>query len=98
MTAAEHGRQGVADCLRARDRDPCGSPPNIRPGPIALQGTSLGGFVAATAGGVDQAFDPVILLISGGDGYSSLHAACTMRQPSPPSGSGTQGLSRRSPA
>jgi len=74
VTALKHGRQGVADCLRARDA--IAALPNIKPGPIALQGTSLGGFVAATAGsidgGFDRGFDPVVLLISGGDGYGAL--------------------------
>ncbi len=82
VAALEHGRQAVADCLRARDA--IGVLPNIKPGPIALQGTSLGGFVAATAGGIDRAsnpgnnrgqnrgFDPVVLLISGGDCYGAL--------------------------
>jgi dienelactone hydrolase len=65
-----HGRQGVADCLRARDA--IAALPNIKPRPIALQGTSLGGFVAATAGGIEPAFDPVVLLISGGDCYGAL--------------------------
>lgn len=82
VTALEHGRQAVADCLRARDA--IRALPNIKPGPIALQGTSLGGFVAATAGGIEPAFDPVILLISGGDGYGTLmhglHDATYLRQ------------------
>jgi hypothetical protein len=82
VTALEHGRQGVADCLRARDA--IRALPNSKPGPIALQGTSLGGFVAATAAGIDPMFDPVILLISGGDGYGSLthglHDALYLRQ------------------
>jgi hypothetical protein len=86
VTALKHGRQAVADCLRARDA--IAVLPNIKPGPIALQGTSLGGFVAATAGAIDgrdsrgdirggkreisRGFDPVVLLISGGDGYGTL--------------------------
>jgi len=74
VTALEHGRQAVADCLRARDA--IAALPNIKPGPIALQGTSLGGFVAATAAGIDpgpaRGFDPVVLLISGGDSYGAL--------------------------
>jgi dienelactone hydrolase len=69
-TALVRGRQGLADCLRARDA--IAALPNIKPGPIALQGTSLGGFVAATAGGIEPAFDPVVLLISGGDCYGAL--------------------------
>lgn len=82
VTALEHGGQAVADCLRARDA--IRALPNIKPGPIALQGTSLGGFVAATAGGIGRSFDPVILFISGGDGYGALthglHDALYLRQ------------------
>lgn len=82
VTTLEHGGQAVADCLRARDA--IRALPNIKPGPIALQGTSLGGFIAATAGGIEPAFDPVILLISGGDGYGTLmqglHDALYLRQ------------------
>ncbi len=82
VTALQHGRQAVADCLRARDA--IRALPNISPRPIALQGTSLGGFVAATAGGIDPAFNPVVLFISGGDGYGTLthglHDALYLRQ------------------
>ncbi len=70
ITTLQRGRQAVADCLRARDA--IAVLPNIKPGPIALQGTSLGGFVAATVGGIEPAFEPVVLLISGGDGYGTL--------------------------
>ena len=70
VTTLVHGRQAVTDCLRARDA--IRALPNIKPGPIALQGTSLGGFVAATVGGIEPSFDPVLLLISGGDCYGAL--------------------------
>lgn len=70
VTALVHGRQAVADCLRARDA--IAALPNIKEGPITLQGTSLGGFVAATVGGIETSFDPVVLLISGGDCYGAL--------------------------
>ncbi len=70
VTALVQGRQAVADCLRARDA--IAVLPNIKPGPIALQGTSLGGFVAATVAGIETSFDPVVLLISGGDCYGAL--------------------------
>ena len=70
VTALEHGRQAVADCLRAHDA--VKALPNIKPGPIALQGTSLGGYVAAAVGGIDTSFEPVLLLISGADGYGTL--------------------------
>ncbi len=70
VTTLEHGAQGIADCLRARDA--IRALPNIKPGPIALQGTSLGGYVAATVGGVETDFKPVMLLISGADCFSTL--------------------------
>ncbi len=57
--------QAVADARRARDA--IAALPHIRPGPIALQGTSLGGIVAANAAALDGAFNPVLLTITGGD-------------------------------
>ncbi len=82
VTALEHGAQAVADSLRAYDA--IRALPNIAPEPIAIQGTSLGGFVAATVGAIDRRFDPVVLLISGGDGYTTLreglHDARYLRQ------------------
>ncbi|GAB4192553.1 MAG: hypothetical protein Kow00105_06620 [Phycisphaeraceae bacterium] len=82
VTALEHGAQAVADSLRAYDA--IRALPNISPGPIAIQGTSLGGFVAATVGAIDRRFDPVVLLISGADGYATLreglHDARYLRQ------------------
>lgn len=70
VTALEHGEQALTDCLRAKDA--IKALPNIKPGPIALEGTSLGGYVAATVGGIDTDFKPVLLLISGADAYSTL--------------------------
>jgi hypothetical protein len=39
---------------------------------ICLQGTSLGGFVASTAAGLDGAFDQVFIMVAGGDLFSML--------------------------
>ncbi len=64
-TALLHAVQGVTDVRRARDA--IAALPHIKPGPIAIEGTSLGGFVAATAAEMDGAFDPVCLAICGGD-------------------------------
>ena len=36
-------------------------------GRIAVQGTSLGGFVTATAAGLDRGFDSAFILLAGGD-------------------------------
>lgn len=67
IVTLEHAEQAVADVRRARDA--IAALPDVLPGPIALQGTSLGGFVASVAGAVDGAFDPVVLVLSGADSY-----------------------------
>lgn len=71
MVALEQAARTVAEVRRARDA--IAALPAVMPGPIGLQGTSLGGFVAAVAGSLDGAFDPVLLLASGADGYTVLH-------------------------
>ena len=58
-------RQAVADVRRARDA--AAAIPLVDPGRIALQGTSLGGFVAATAAGLDHGFHRVFIMLAGGD-------------------------------
>lgn len=58
-------RQAVADVRRARDA--IAALPNVAPGPIAVEGTSLGGFIVSVAAGMDGAFEPVFLVLSGGD-------------------------------
>lgn len=65
VVALLHAKQGVADVRRARDA--IAALPHVAPGPVAIEGTSLGGFVASVAAGLDDAFDPVVLLLSGGD-------------------------------
>jgi hypothetical protein len=62
-------RQGAADARRARDV--IAALPLVT-GPIGLQGTSLGGFVATVAGSIDGAFGPVLLALTGGDVYGVL--------------------------
>ena len=57
--------QGIADVRRARDA--VRVLPGVQPDAINLQGTSLGGFVAATAGGLDAAYHNVFVLLAGGD-------------------------------
>lgn len=57
-------RQASSDARRARDA--VAVLPHIAPGPIAIQGTSLGGIVAANAAALDDAFAPVLLLATGG--------------------------------
>jgi dienelactone hydrolase len=57
--------QAVADARRARDA--IAVLPNVAPGPIAIQGTSLGGIVAVNAASLDSAFGTVMLVITGGE-------------------------------
>ncbi len=58
-------RQGVADARRARDA--IAGLPGVDGRRIAIQGTSLGGFVAAIAGSLDGRFASVHLMLAGGD-------------------------------
>jgi hypothetical protein len=60
-------RQAVADVRRARDA--VAALPFIDSKRVALQGTSLGGFISATAACLDQSFDGVFLMLAGGDLY-----------------------------
>ncbi|MCC6682426.1 MAG: prolyl oligopeptidase family serine peptidase [Phycisphaeraceae bacterium] len=64
-TALLHAEQGIADVRRARDAIVV--LPHIETATIVIQGTSLGGFVAATAAGMDGAFELVFLAFCGGD-------------------------------
>jgi dienelactone hydrolase len=60
-------KQGIADVRRARDA--VAALPHIDSTNIAVQGTSLGGFVAATTGGLDRGFTSVHIMVAGGDLY-----------------------------
>ncbi len=57
--------QGIADVRRARDA--VAAIPCVDREKIAVQGTSLGGFVTTTASGLDQCFDSTFILLAGGD-------------------------------
>ena len=63
-------RQAIADVRRARDA--VAALPLVDTEHIALQGTSLGGFVSATAAGLDDGYDGVFLVLAGGDLYDVL--------------------------
>lgn len=63
-------RQAVADVRRARDA--VAVLPAVDAGSISLQGTSLGGFVSATAAGLDRGYHAVFLMLAGGDLYDML--------------------------
>ncbi len=58
-------KQAIADVRRARDA--VASLPLIDTALIALQGTSLGGFVTATVAGLDRGFDKSFILLAGGN-------------------------------
>jgi len=55
--------QAAADARRSRDV--IASFPAVNS--VGIQGTSLGGFVATIAASIDQAFDPVLIALAGGD-------------------------------
>ncbi len=57
--------QSVADTRRARDA--VASLPGVDSDRISLQGTSLGGFVAATTAGLDRGYHSIFILLAGGD-------------------------------
>ncbi|MCA9120330.1 MAG: hypothetical protein H6822_10130 [Planctomycetaceae bacterium] len=58
-------RQAVADVRRARDA--VAALPLVDNENISLQGTSLGGFVTATAASIDRGYDRVFIMLAGGD-------------------------------
>lgn len=60
-------KQGIADVRRARDA--VSVLPFVARRHIALQGTSLGGFVAATTAGLDRGYQSVHIMVAGGDLY-----------------------------
>jgi len=64
--------QGIGDARRAKDA--VLALPFLADERVSLQGTSLGGFVASTAAGVDGCFENVFLLLSGGDIYGVLQS------------------------
>ena len=63
-------QQGISDARRAKDA--VAAMPWIDESRISLQGTSLGGFVTATAAGLDHGYHRVFVLLAGGDLYGTL--------------------------
>lgn len=60
-------KQGIVDARRARDA--VAVLPHVDRRSISIQGTSLGGFVTATAAGLDHGFSTVHIMVSGGNLY-----------------------------
>jgi dienelactone hydrolase len=58
-------KQGIADVRRARDA--VVALPVVDRSVVGLEGTSLGGFVAATVAGIDSGYDRVFILLAGGN-------------------------------
>lgn len=58
-------RQAIADVRRARDA--VTAIPCVDGRVVGVQGTSLGGFVTATAAGLDHGYDRVFILLAGGN-------------------------------
>lgn len=58
-------RQAIADVRRARDA--VAVLPMVQRENIGVQGTSLGGFVTATAAALDHGFQKTFILLAGGD-------------------------------
>lgn len=71
VTALLNGEQGIADIRRARDV--IAALPQVREGKVSIEGTSLGGFAAATAAALDGAFDQTFLVLTGGDAFDALN-------------------------
>ncbi|MEX1026866.1 MAG: C45 family autoproteolytic acyltransferase/hydrolase [Candidatus Paceibacterota bacterium] len=69
-TAITTIRQAIADVRRARDA--VAALPHVDADRIALQGTSLGGFVSATSASLDGKYDSVFLMVAGGELYDLL--------------------------
>jgi len=58
-------QQSIVDVRRARDA--VAALPDVDTRCIALQGTSLGGFVITMAASLDRSFDAVFIMLAGGD-------------------------------
>lgn len=58
-------QQAITDVRRARDA--VAALPDVDTDCIALQGTSLGGFVITMSASLDQSFDGVFIMLAGGD-------------------------------
>jgi hypothetical protein len=58
-------RQAITDIRRARDA--IAVLPDVDNRVIAIQGTSLGGFLSSTAASLDDGFDAIFLMLCGGD-------------------------------
>ena len=62
--------QGIADARRARDA--IAALPQVENDQIGIEGTSLGGFVTSVTAAIDDAFDPVFIVLAGADVHGIL--------------------------
>ncbi|BBO31616.1 alpha/beta hydrolase family protein [Lacipirellula parvula] len=58
-------QQAISDVRRARDA--VAALPVVDDSTVAVQGTSLGGFVVSTVAGLDHGYERVFILLAGGD-------------------------------
>ncbi|WP_428308522.1 alpha/beta hydrolase family protein [Lacipirellula sp.] len=69
LTDIERGlnsmQQAISDVRRARDA--VAALPVVDDSTVAVQGTSLGGFVVSTVAGLDHGYERVFILLAGGD-------------------------------
>jgi len=70
LVAMRAPRRTIVEVRRARDA--IAALPNVDKKRIALHGTSMGGFVAAVSASMDDAFDPVVLMLTGADMFGVL--------------------------
>ena len=64
-------KQGIVDARRARDA--VAVLPHIDGRSVSIQGTSLGGFVTATAAGLDHGFSTAHIMVAGGNLYEVIN-------------------------
>ena len=64
-------KQGITDARRARDA--VAVLPHVDSRSVSIQGTSLGGFVTATAAGIDRGFTTAHIMVSGGNLYEVIN-------------------------
>lgn len=67
FTFLHRAKQAVGDTRRARDV--IAALPHIQKDRIGIQGSSMGSFITSVAAAIDGSFQPVFMMLSGGDLY-----------------------------